>query len=447
MNNEGDNCKYFALDSEDIPKAGKRKIVFIGSSQKGKLVVKKYNHQQYEKELTNKDGKIYVDDCLIHFVFYITKDDKKKCYREIEDNIKKFGDLSQEEKILKIREHFKSVWKNFTEFKNYADMERAFDKNTGADINSVVINLGEKYSKVEGKYNELLKKYSEPSDESKKILDEMEKIKDNMQVIYENNRKEFRHFSTNTVEPVVQSFRELNSKFEEKVQQLEKFEINYENNKKCELLQQEIIKFINDCEKAIFTETSTDAVFTQYKEIIKKAQHLLESLKNSNSFEVNKAELDGLKECFSNLKKPENTSSNEQSSKKEIPENIKHLFSNLRELSDRIKLYTPSNGKEKIKKDLIEKIDKILAFEGKNPPKEELSEVIKEANKFIKANIDAAKVYNGNVMSSMFGKGYSVLGSLIDILQDLLDKFSNMLLLSNHTIDKSNASSMTVNSR
>lgn len=421
------------LDSKSASE--KRKLVCI-VSHKEKLVVKKYDHEEFEKNANFQDNKVFINTDLVKLVLYAKRNEQKQCSDEIEKILKKSFDVNNENKIYKIRGHFNNVWGNIREFSTYADMLSAYDIKTGNYIHHSLHHLVKIYLDTEKEYQQLNASKDVFSKESSDILKEMESILTKMKVIYEENKKDFQHLSTNTISPVEKSFEKLVSDFKEKTQQLEIAKSNAENLKKLEIIEENLINLQNDCKNAIPSEEAyPQAIFKEKDEIISEIETLLQYSKSLKNLITSKDEINGLQNKLNELKDklanlnarilPGTVNQNTQEviSLKEV----ESLFEKLQEVLVELKaLETKGEDKKKIKEELIRKIDNILKL-GKQCSPEELNNAINDANQFIENNKDKASVYTGGLFGKVLGEGHSKLGAIVEKLQRLFAEFLSKL--------------------
>lgn len=438
---------YLGVDLLDSNSASeKRKLVCI-VSHKEKLVVKKYDHEEFEKNANFQDNQVFINTDLVQLVLYAKRNEQKQCSDEIEKILKKSFDVNNKDKIYKIRGHFNNVWKNIREFSTYADMLSAYDVKTGNYIHHSLHHLEKIYLDTEKEYQQLNANKNVFSKEYSNILKEMESILNKMKVIYEGNRKDFQHLSTNTISPVEKSFEKLVSDFKEKKQQLEIAKSNAENLKKLEILEKSLIDLQNDCKNAIPSEAAyTQAIFLEKDKISNDIETLIQyskSLKNliTSNDEINglQIKLNELKGKLANLKARILPGTVNQDIQEVISQKTESLSEELKALLAEIEAHKTDGSKEKIKENLVQKIKNILQQQEKNSP-EDLVNSINEARKFIQEKITDASAYTGGAVGKLFGKGQSILGELMHKLQKLLDKF--LELLPNHSFNVSSMSSV-----
>lgn len=427
---------YLGVDLLDSKSSSeKRKLVCI-VSHKEKLVVKKYDHEEFEKNANFQDNQVFINTDLVQLVLYAKRNEQKQCSYEIEKILKKSFDVNNKDKIYKIRGHFNNVWINIREFSTYADMLSAYDVKTGNYIHHSLHHLGKIYLDTEKEYQQLNASKDVFSKEYSNILKEMESILNKMKFIYEENRKDFQHLSTNTISPVEKSFEKLVSDFKEKTQQLEIAKSNAENLKKLEILEKNLIDLQNDCKNAIPSEAAyPQAIFKEKDEIISDIETLLKyskSLKNLITFkdEINglQTKLNELKDKFANLNARILTGTVNQETQEVIStKEVESLFEKLQGLLVELKTHeTKGENKKEIKEELIQKIDNILKL-NKQCSLEELSNAINGANQFIENNKDKASEYTGGFFGKVLGEGHSKLGAIVEKLQRLFAEFLSKL--------------------
>ncbi|MFZ0219396.1 MAG: hypothetical protein WAL30_04235 [Candidatus Aquirickettsiella sp.] len=441
--NKSNTTKYFSADLQaNTLTQKKRKFVCLESSPDSTklLVVKKYDHKSFKDSSTSDVKPINKK----HLVLYVKGNEQEQCFKEMQQIVTDSFDLNLDDRIGKAISHFKGVWKNINEFGNYGDMKQAFDEKTGNYIQNSVNDLGKIYREMEEKYQQL-NKNRDVSEESIKILDKMEEILDEMKNIYERNRDDFKHLSTNTVFSVTESFTSKVIAFKGLTEALGTEENNVKLKKQYQIFNDKLVAFQAEVNKPILVPCSEE-VFIEKNKISEQITDLLQrsvglKICIPSELEINglQSKLDNLEISFSNLSDTITPESINQSTQKDIPQ-TKSLFKELEVLLAGIEAHKTDGNKEKLKGDLIQEIKNVLEVQDNNSI-EALSKVINKTNEFIEDNKVEANAYTGGSFGKLFGKGYSVLGELMDKLQKLLDKFLNVLSL-HHVNSDSNAPSM-----
>ena len=295
---------YLGVDLLDSKSSSeKRKLVCI-VSHKEKLVVKKYDHEEFEKNANFQDNQVFINTDLVQLVLYVKRNEQKQCSEEIEKILKKSFDVSNKDKIYKIRGQFNNFWRNIREFSTYADMLSAYDVKTGNYIHHSLNHLGKIYLDTEKEYQKLNASKDVFSKEYSNIIKEMESILNKMKFIYEENRKDFQHLSTNTISPVEKSFEKLVSEFEKKVQQLEEAKNIAKNNDRMEVLENNTIKLQTDCKNVIPAGTAcTEEIFNEKKKINDNINFLLTSIQDLKKSNVTNCAVGGLEDKYKTLAK------------------------------------------------------------------------------------------------------------------------------------------------
>lgn len=415
--------KFFSLDLEENSEIyhsekNKRKFVCVELIN-NKLQVKNYSNKDLAKALeSNKNG-----GAVIPLVFYVKNSEKEKLTTEIRAKLKKLAGLSNQEKINKIRDHFKkNVWKNFTSFDSYHDISEAYDQHTGEPITKATNELAGIYDDVKKRYEELKIQYAERSEKYQEILTELKTVLDNMETEYKNNRENFQHLSTDTVASVIKCFEKLKEQFEEKTQQLEIEKSNDERNAKLRVLEKNVIKLQKDCEDAIPPGAAcTEEIFEERKRIKSNIDLLMISIQNLKNHDIPDSTIKGLEKKLNSLHEEIITLNckivtpqiinfpNEQTNK--VWENIQPILENIQNHAAKT-----SEAKAGILNKILDYLKNIKDKIVSNSPLDEITDIIKNIKIFIKTNYNELAAARGFFSN----QGKSV--SLIQALESQLDK-------------------------
>lgn len=422
---------YLGVDLLDSKSSSeKRKLVCI-VSHKEKLVVKKYDHEEFEKNANFQDNQVFINTDLVQLVLYAKRNEQKQCSDEIEKILKKSFDVNNKDKIYKIRGHFNNVWRNIREFSTYADMLSAYDVKTGNYIHHSLHHLGKIYLDTEKEYQQLNASKDVFSKEYSNILKEMESILNKMKFIYEENRKDFQHLSTNTISPVEKSFEKLVSDFKEKTQQLEIVKSNAENLKKLEILEENLIDLQNDCKNVIPSGTTcTEEIFDERKKINDKIDFLLASIMDLKKSSMTNFAVDGLEEKYKTLEKEllelsEKISSpkvknNSEEQKLQHEPMEKHFIEKIQPILDNVQIYAKNTSPEKanVLKKIVEDFKNLKQKIVDKANIKEINEIVTKIRDFIKDKLQMLAAPRGF---------FSTQGKSANLIQDLDSNLANLV--------------------
>jgi len=427
---------------------GKIKFICIEFDEKSKFFfAKKYNFDTFLNE--KGKGKIFylaigVKENKINEILKETGTFLKvsiSLSNAIEENM----DAYKQAKINKTIFHFKTKYDSlFIEYKTFEELYQAYDRRTGENVSDKLnILLNEKFSPLYKTYQEKEGKYgTQDVIALKKILDEGEKE-------YKAAIEQHQHYSTNTFEPLEEKFKDITDKFNNEIVQLENKNETEKRKKRLDDLKDKVEKLKKNCENTCHENgLYSKKVIEDHNIITQNICFLLSNLNELKWKNFTEEEINGLEKKYNEyvgnleiLKKSINDLTLDkvnQDTEEDLTSSVNPLFDELKELLDKIKIHTPSKGKEEIKEKLEKEINNVL--EQQCNSREDLINAINKAGTFIKDNITEASSYTGGAVGKFFGKGQSILGKLMHKLQELLDKF--LELLPNHSFNVSSMSSV-----
>lgn len=435
------NTKLYVLNDG----IGKIKFICIEFDEKSNFFAKKYNFADFLDKKTK--GKI----------FYLAIGVKKNKIKEIlnettnfltlsislSNDIEKNVDAYKQDKINKTISHFKTKYESlFIEYSAFEKLHQAYDWQTGENVSDKLnILLNEKFSPLYKTYKEKEEKYGTQNVISlKKILDEGEEE-------YKTAIKKHQHYSTNTFEPLEGKFKDITSKFNNELVQLENKNETEEQKERLDCLRAKVKILKHDCENTCHENgLYSKKVIEKHKLITQNIEFLLRNMNEIESKNFTEEVINGLEKKYNEyagtleiLKKSINDltlNKVSQDTEKDLTSSLKPLFEELKKLLAEINTYIPSKSKENIKVHLIKEIKNLLDQQCHSP--KDLINAINKINEFIKDNITEASSYTGGAVGRLFGKGQSILGELMHKLQELLGKF--LELFPNHNFVSSMSS-------
>lgn len=437
LTTEGKEKIYLGIDLLDVDSnSEKRKLVSV-IFHEGKLTVRKFDHKKFEQYLNFQNGKVFINNDLVHLVFYVENNNSlKKCSEELNRILETSGDIGDKEKIIRIKAHFNSVWKNVREFDTYSAMVNVYDRNTGNFIHNSVNKLGVIYLDIENKYMQLKADNSVPEG-GEEIIANMKDILDKMKDIYEKNRNDFHHLSTNTVSPVADAFNKLVSKFEEKVLQLDLLKSNAERSKQFKLLENSLVRLQTNCEKLIPENAMcTEELFDERKGIRNEIKHLLLYINDLSKHTVADTVITGLQEKFSTIEKKlrmfrhkVNIQSNEGANndvaeKIQLEQMNKYFQYNIQPILDNIQNYSEKTSPEKanILKRIVEDFNDLKQKIIAKVTISEIKEIIIQIKVFIQTKFEMLATSRGFFSSQ---------GKSVDFIKDLKLKLEDLIQTDN----------------
>ncbi|EDP46022.1 hypothetical protein [Rickettsiella grylli] len=431
---------YFAINYQQNSQPEKRKLVCLLLNE-GKLRLKKFNHEEFEKQVNLQAGQVFLNKDLIQLVFYVKKDKQNQCFDEIAKILKISGDLENKKKIQDIREHFNKTGDTVRAFINYREMKRSFDEKTGEYIHHSVMDLDKIFVEVETKFNDYKTNYDEKP-EYTNTLNEMKKIVDEMKTIHTQNKTDFEHLRTGTVNAVMTSFERLVKEFDEKSNQLTLINTTLNDHAKREQLENKAILFKEDCENILSSErVATEEIFEEKREIKNNVELLLISIQSlsgqdniSVAIEGLEKKLDSLQEKYAALKMNIDRFKNysiKTDEKNNHHEQLNEIWQkDIQPLSESIQNHASKTSE--VKKRILNEIltylkeikDKIIA----HIPLDEIKEGVETVKKLIQLNASELAVARGFFSNS----GKSV--SLVSTLDLKLEKLAETMAVNEHTM-------------
>lgn len=432
--NSSSKKKYLVVDfNEEISASSsvkdKRKIVCIERNKKNELTVENYDNGQFKKAFK----KVQAERREIYLVLYVKDSEQAQCTKESRKILELRFDLSDADKVDQLKNHFKESWKNFREFNHYALMKRSYDEKTGEHITNVLADLTAKKDTIHKLYKEIEGEFEGHTSTLESILQEVDEK-------YKEATENHQHLEVGTYSLLATELGSCVSKFNAELKRLRKEDSDVLQKDKCISLKNEIEALQKECRGAIPSDTlCTEELVNKKNKInteIALLLQMVEELGNSIDIPIDQA-IKGLEKKFNDVQTQlaslkveieglSKTQEKNTQSVQNMPAETNSLFDELNELLSEIENHQTDKAKTAVKEELVNKIKGILSQRNETSSKD-LNEAIEKAKEFVEANEKTANIYTGGVLGKFFGKGYSVLGELMNRLKDLLNEILTVL--------------------